>query len=67
MHLTDALRAVGGLTPMARKSRVELIWFEHSRRHVVFVNVERIVEGELPDPELVPGDQVLVNERIAFF
>ena len=61
MHLTDAITEAGGLTVMAWTTRLTRI--EHGVTQTYRINVRRIVDGHAPDPELAPGDVVLIDGR----
>lgn len=62
LRLVEAIVRAGGFTVFARHS-VRLKWRTNAGIQTAFVNVDRIVEGLAPDPELLPGDEVFVEGR----
>jgi polysaccharide export outer membrane protein len=65
MTLLEAMALVEGLTDWANKKDVRILRREDgsgSQREVM-VNLRDVESGRAPDPELKPGDVVLVGRR----
>ncbi len=63
MTITEAIAQSGGFSPMARKNNVQVRRTLNGKLHTYTVAVERIAEGENPNMQLMPGDEVFVPER----
>ena len=58
LTVTAAIRAAGGLTDEAVKTRVELLRAGSDQQSVI--DLTAIEQGHAPDPEIMPGDRVHV-------
>ena len=58
--VSKAITAAGGFTDFANHKNVMLIRANHQR---VKVNVDKVLNGKAPDPEVYPGDQIVVSRR----
>jgi polysaccharide export outer membrane protein len=63
MTITEAIAQSGGFSPMARKNNVQVRRTLDGKLVTYTVAVERIAEGENPNMQLMPGDEVFVPER----
>src|SRR5262249_45062974 len=59
--VTKAITSAGDFTDFANRKRVYLIRSNNQRFKL---NCDRILDGELPDPPVFPGDQIEVKRRL---
>lgn len=63
MTITEAIALSGGFSAMARKNNVQVRRTLNGKMVTYTVAVERIAEGDNPNMQLMPGDEVFVPER----
>jgi polysaccharide export outer membrane protein len=63
MTIVDAIAESGGFSPLARKNMVKVTRKLDGKQEIFKIPVELIGEGQRPNFELVPGDEVYVPER----
>jgi polysaccharide export outer membrane protein len=63
MTITDVIAMSGGFTPMARKNMVKVTRTVENAQQTYKLPVEKIAEGERPNFQMMPGDEVFVPER----
>jgi polysaccharide export outer membrane protein len=59
--VTKAIAAAGDFTDYANRKKVVLIKANHKR---YVVNCDKIVAGQIEDPPVFPGDQIVVPRRL---
>ena len=59
--VSKAITSAGDFTELANRSSV---WLTRVNGDRFKLNLNRILDGEDPDPPVYPGDQVQVNKRI---
>jgi len=59
--VSKAITSAGDFTELASRSGV---WLTRSNGDRFKLNLNRILDGEDPDPPVYPGDQIQVNKRI---
>jgi polysaccharide biosynthesis/export protein len=63
MTIVDAIAESGGFAPLARKNMVKVTRTLEGKQEIYKIPVELIGEGQRPNFQLVPGDEVYVPER----
>ncbi len=63
MMITDVIAQSGGFTPLARKNMVKVTRIQNGAKQTYKLPVEMISEGERPNFQMMPGDEVFVPER----
>jgi polysaccharide export outer membrane protein len=63
MTITDVIAMSGGFTPLARKNMVKVTRKVEGAPQTYKLPVEKIAEGERPNFQMMPGDEVFVPER----
>lgn len=61
--ITEVIAQAGGFTPLARKNMVKVTRLVSGVKQTYKLPVERIAEGERPNFQMLPGDEVFVPER----
>jgi len=63
MTITDVIAQSGGFTPLARKNMVKVTRTQNNAKQTYKLPVEMMSEGERPNFQMMPGDEVFVPER----
>lgn len=63
MTITDVIALSGGFTPLARKNMVKVTRRVDGAQQTYKLPVEKIAEGERPNFQMMPGDEVFIPER----
>ena len=63
MTITDVIAQSGGFTPLARKNMVKVTRTQNDVKQTYKLPVEMMSEGERPNFQMMPGDEVFVPER----
>lgn len=63
MTIIEAIAQSGGFSPMARKNMVRVTRTLEGRKETYKLPVEMIGEGQRPNFQMMPGDEVFVPER----
>jgi len=61
--ITEVIAQAGGFTPLARKNMVKVTRLLNGVKATYKLPVELIAEGERPNFQMLPGDEVFVPER----
>jgi protein involved in polysaccharide export with SLBB domain len=61
--ITEVIAQAGGFTPLARKNMVKVTRLFNGVKATYKLPVELIAEGERPNFQMLPGDEVFVPER----
>lgn len=59
--VTKAITAAGDFTDFANRKKV---WLIRANGQRFKLNVNKILDGEAPDPSVYPGDQIVVDRRL---
>jgi protein involved in polysaccharide export with SLBB domain len=63
MTIVEAVASAGGFSPLARKNLVKVTRKLEGKQEIYKIPVEMIQEGQRPNFQLMPGDEVYVPER----
>lgn len=63
MTITEVIAQSGGFAPLARKNMVKVTRDVNGVKQTFKLPVEKIAEGERPNFQMMPGDDVFVPER----
>jgi polysaccharide biosynthesis/export protein len=63
MTITEVIAQSGGFSPMARKNMVKVTRNVEGVKQTYKLPVEKMAEGDRPNFEMLPGDDVFVPER----
>ncbi|HEU0030807.1 MAG TPA: polysaccharide biosynthesis/export family protein [Kofleriaceae bacterium] len=63
MTITEVIAQSGGFAPLARKNMVKVTRVVNGQKQTYKLPVEKIAEGDRPNFEMMPGDDVFVPER----
>jgi polysaccharide export outer membrane protein len=61
MTVTKAIASAGDFTDFANRKKVVLV---RSNGERIIVNCKKVLSGDAPDPEVLPGDQIIVPRSI---
>jgi polysaccharide export outer membrane protein len=60
MRLSEAIASAGSFAKFAKKSAIRII---RNGRDSILVDYDEVLAGAVPDPDLMPGDAVFIDER----
>lgn len=64
MTLRGAISEAGGLTPLARRSKIGVTRRTADGEKTAYIDYDAIINGLVPDPPLQAGDKIDVDQRI---